>query len=77
MEILDDDLVPKNVRVYKTSQRRVLKNGTVKIYTYNEKYTPKSNVVVCNKNIIHKKITDCKDKEKLTSILEILIEMGL
>lgn len=65
------------VRTYKYTKKKVLKDGTVKEYIYYHNREPKSDRVECGKKEIIRRITECKDKEKIGKINDLLTELAI
>ena len=65
------------VRICEYKRLVKLKDGTVKEIICKQKYVAKHGRVVCGKNELKKKITDCKDREKIEKIKAYCEELGL
>ena len=66
-----------NTRTCVVTKKKTLKDGTVKEYKYTKTYNVKSDVIKCGKLELIKKISDCKDREKIEKIKKYLLEIGV
>lgn len=74
MEIQVDNTI---TRTFEYSKRKTLKDGTIKEYTYVGKYQTSTKNVHCNKTKMRARITDCKDKEKLSKLYDYMNEINM
>lgn len=66
-----------DIRTIEYKCRRTLKDGTVAEYTYNRSYTKKTNIVQAGKTKLIRRITDCKDVDKLRILAEWMDNNGM
>ncbi len=70
-------VVVPHIRTCDIIKRKTLKDGTIKEYKYKQSYTTKTNIVVCGKNELIKRIIDCKDKQKIEQLKQKCDELGI
>ena len=72
--------IPVNIptiRTFNYIKKRTLKDGTVKEYVCTGTYEAKTLSIHADKTEMRKKITDCKDKEKLKLLREYMDQINI
>jgi len=76
-EILSEVIAIEH-RVTEHNIKRTLKDGTVKTYKYTQPYISTTGMIQgCGKGEMHKRITACKNREKLAKLKAFMDEIEL
>lgn len=60
------------------TRKRTLKDGSIKEYQYDVKYTTKTDTIKnCGKTAIYRRVSECRDKAKLERLLRSMDEIGM
>lgn len=74
---MDVQVDRQQTRTYTYIRKRTLADGTIREYTYEGKFIPKTNVVQnMGKTELRKRIDKCKDKLVIQAISDLLTESG-
>ena len=65
------------VRTCEYTKRILLKDGTYRDHTYKRDYIVKQGRIICGKKELQKKLTACKDREKIERIKALFEELEL
>ena len=69
--------VEQTVRTCDYTKRILLKDGTYREYKYQRDYVVKQGRIICGKKELQKKLTACKDREKIERIKALFEELEL